>query len=284
MYGISLAEGVLREVIYPDDYINRVICGDCLEVMRGIPDESVDLIFTDPPFFIRKQIIIHRKVNPRKYEKKDYIHSYKYQGKDIVVGWDWDSQWKDEEEYLVWVKTWYQECARILRKGGHLLIFFDRLRQWWLWKYGTECNMITRQPLYFILTNPVPRARQIDFMGAIYSIFWQTKETYSRKVATFHWEFGQHKNYIEVPITPTPRNRERHPTEKHPNIIKWLLKYLSNENDIIADFFAGTGVVGEVAKKMKRRYILVETQEKYCRIAEKRLKSIPESLFNQGTL
>ena len=265
-------------MIYPDDYVNKVLNDNGVEISRGIPDEKVDIVITDPPFFVQKQVMQHRSVNPRKYQKRDYLHNYK-QGQDIVVGWDWDNQWSTEEEYLEWVYTWYKECARILKPGGHLLVFFDRLRQWWLWKYGIELGMLTRQPLYFVLTNPVPRARQIDFMGSVYFISWQTKKSYSRKISTFHWELGQHRNYIEVPITPTPNNRERHPTEKHPNVIRWLLSYLSNVDDIVVDLFAGTGVVGVESKKLQRNYILVERQSKYCKIAEGRIKAISNNLY-----
>ena len=56
------------EVKYPDDYINKVICGDCLEIMKGIPDGSVDLVITDPPWNVRKDYGIYQdKLYPKEY-------------------------------------------------------------------------------------------------------------------------------------------------------------------------------------------------------------------------
>jgi len=263
---------------------HKIILGDCLKELKKIPESSVDMVLTDPPFFIRKQITIHRQMNPKKpqgFDKKG-VMKWKYKGKNITTCWDWDQQWESERDYLKWCKKWYEEIVRVLREGGHFICFWDRLKQWWMYEWGNELNMITRQPLYYLLDNPVPRARQVDFMVAVYSIFWQTKGTYSRKIATFHWELGQHRNYVKVPITPSPSDRMRHPTEKHIKVINWLLKYLSNENDLILDPFLGSGTTSVGCEQLGRNSIGIEINREYCQIAYERLKQeVEQTKFNR---
>lgn len=82
---------------YPNDYINKVIQGDCLDVMREIPDKSIDLVLTDPPYF------------------------------EIKGSFDF-GVWKNFEEYLKDVDKWAVECKRILKENGTLLWFGDDKR------------------------------------------------------------------------------------------------------------------------------------------------------------
>jgi len=90
--------------------INKIVCGNCLEVMKELPDESIDMILTDPPFMISKEVKIHRASN------------LKYKGKDINLHFgSWDTQWKTREEYLDWCKLWLSECVRVLKPYRHLV-------------------------------------------------------------------------------------------------------------------------------------------------------------------
>jgi len=80
------------------DLLNKVICGDCLEVMKEIPDKSVDLVLTDPPYY--------KAINEK-----------------------WDKQWKTEKKYLEWCKLWFNDCARVLKDTGSFYCYgnFDIL-------------------------------------------------------------------------------------------------------------------------------------------------------------
>ncbi len=81
--------------------INQIICGDCLEVMKDIPDKSIDLILTDPPYY--------------KIMKKDYAGN-KY---------DWDNSWGSFEEYLSFIESCFAEFKRIIKKNGSFYCFAD---------------------------------------------------------------------------------------------------------------------------------------------------------------
>jgi len=237
---------------------------DALEGLKKLKDNSIDLIVTDPPYMISKEITIRRSRNPLKY---------KYIGKDIRFNFgEWDL-FDTEKEYLEFTEKWFKECSRILKPSGHIVSFFDRWKIGELVKLGKKYGIEGRQALFWIKKNPVPCARKVAFMNAVEMAYWGTKLNGEKKTkATFNYKLGQHPEYLICPITPTKRDRKRHPCEKHPKWVEWVIEYLSNEEDLILDCFAGTGVVGEVALKLNRNFIGFEISEEYCKIAELRLK------------
>jgi len=125
-----------------------LIHGDALKVLPTIPSESIDVIITDPPFMISKEVKITRSRNPLKH--------YKFKGKDISLYFgDWDV-FESEEKYLEFTYKWLSEAWRTLRKGGHLLTFFDKFKITYLVNWVKEHDGIPRQPLFWIKQNPVP--------------------------------------------------------------------------------------------------------------------------------
>jgi len=103
---------------YPDDFINKIICGDCIEVMRTLEDNSVDAIVTDPPYgleFMGKEWDkLWGKANP-KVDDKHTIGAYKKRSlvQKYIAGY----------EAQLWHNQWATEALRILKPGGHLLSF-----------------------------------------------------------------------------------------------------------------------------------------------------------------
>ena len=240
-----------------------LIQGDCLKILPKISDNSVDIIITDPPYMISKEAKISRSRNPLKRGK--------FKGKDISFMFgEWDI-FESEDKYWEFIYSALNQFKRVLRKGGHLLMFFDKFKITPLVKWCNKNNFIPRQPLYWVKTNPVPMARKVSFMNAHEFIFWATKETTSRKFSVFHYELGQHPDYFSCPIVPTNKHIKRHPTQKPVELIKWLLKYLSNENDTVLDPFLGSGTTMQACLELKRNCIGIEINPKYIQIAKKRL-------------
>jgi DNA modification methylase len=241
-----------------------LIHGDALKVLPTIPSESIDIIITDPPFMISKEDKITRSKNP----------NYKFKAnKDINLYFgDWDV-FESEEKYLEFTYKWLSEAWRTLRKGGHLLTFFDKFKITYLVNWVKEHDGIPRQPLFWIIQNPVPKARKINLMNAVVMIFWATKHTTSRKYATFNYELGQHPDYKFAPLC---MGKERysygfHPTQKPESIIKWIMEYLSKKGDTVLDPFLGSGTTMKVAKDLERNCIGIEINEEYINITKKRL-------------
>jgi DNA modification methylase len=242
-----------------------LIQGDCLKVLPTLPNENVDLVLTDPPFMISKKTKIIRSKDPSKL--------YKYKGKDIEMFFgEWDV-FESEEKYWEFTYKWLEEVWRIMRKGAHLLVFFDKFKITPLVKWVKENGGIARQPLFWIKENPVPMARKISFMNSVSLIFWATKYNTSRKYATFNYKLGQHTDYEFAPICSGHERYDYgfHPTQKPEKICEWLIKYLSNEGDLILDPFLGSGTTMKVARDLKRSCIGIEIDNKYIEMTKKRL-------------
>ena len=242
-----------------DEFLNQVICGDCREAMREWPNGCVDMVLTDPPWMISSKVIIHRSMNPIKYRAK----------KSIILDFGkWD-HFEDEDEYRSFTKGWLTEATRVLKEGGHLITFFDQNKSSDLIKLAKSVGLTMRQHLYWLKSNPVPRARKVDFMVALEHAVWFTKG--SKSGATFHYELGQQRNYVEAAIPQHPRF---HPTQKPLNVLGVWIKYLSNQGDIILDPMCGSGSTLVAAKQLGRHFIGIDLNPTYVEMAKKRLGQV----------
>jgi len=241
--------------------LDRVYCGDCVELMRQMPSDCVDMMLTDPPWFISSEVIIHRSMNPKKY---------KYVGKDIHLDFGkWD-HFASEEDYWKFTKAWFREAVRVLKPKGHLITFFDQNRVTHLIDYARSLGMLMRQHLYWLKTNPVPRARKVDFMVALEGAIWFTKGTKSG--ATFNYKLGQQRNYVESSI-PSYTIR-KHPTQKPTKVLKVWISYLTNQGDIVLDPLCGSGSTLVAAKKLGRHFLGFDIDERYVEVATRWLDQV----------
>ena len=255
---------------YQDKWVT-ILKGDCREILPQLDvreyfphltENKVDLVLTDPPYFISQEIVIHRSMNPQKY---------KYVGKDINLDFgEWD-KFESEEDYRHFCQSWIEKVAIILKEGGHFVTFFDQNRTSYLIEDARSYGMAMRQHLYWLKTNPVPRARKVDFMVALEHACWFTKG--SKSGATFNYQLGQQQNYVSAPIpghTLADDGERSHPTQKPFKVLAVWINYLSNADDIILDPFLGSGTTCYCAKKLNRYSIGIEIEEKYCEIAARR--------------
>jgi len=236
---------------------NKVIRGNCLDVMKELPSESIDLIFADPPFNIGIKYATHN-------DKMSY------------------------EDYYQWSEKWISETHRILKKTGSIYIAIGdefaaeinlilkksgyNFRNWVIWYYTfgqnqrKKFNRSHTHILYFTKdkanftfndkTIRVPSARQLKYkdkranpLGKIPDDVW----TFSRVCGTFKERIGNH------------------PCQMPEELLELVIKASSQEGEIVLDPFGGTGTTAAVAKKLKRNYLTIEISEEYYHIIEKRL-------------
>ena len=240
---------------------HTLINKDVLEALKEIPDESVDMVLTDPPYMISKEITISRSGN------------YKYKGNDISNDFgEWDKVWEDAGEYIEWSKKWWKECIRVLKPYHHFLFFFDKAKVSYAWDFMAQNGMLPRSPIFWKKTNPVPRARKVDFMISIEEMLWFTKTRIKQDY--FNWGNGMSSDCFEGPIVghTTKEDGERiHPTQKPVAMMEWLIKYLSNEGDTVLDCFAGSGTTGIATLRLGRNFTGIEKDITFFEAMRKRL-------------
>jgi DNA modification methylase len=242
--------------------INKVYNMDCLELLKTIDKNSIDLILIDPPYLISRDS--HFTQGAKNDEMKN-----KY-GKHKIDFGDWDKGELNLQNIL-------SESYRILKDNGTLIMFYD------FWKMQevkeTAEQIKFKQPRLGIFnkTNPVPVNAKINYLSNAKEFFVtfvkKSKPTFNSYYDNAEYYLSENSEVADTYYFPIVHGKERtkHPTQKPLSLIKDLIKKHSNEDDIVLDFFAGSGTTGVGASELNRNYILCEINKEYCEIIEERL-------------
>lgn len=240
--------------------LNKIYNEDCLKFLSNIETNSIHLICIDPPYLVSKNSGF---ANVNENTKKELKTKY---GKHKIDFGDWDKQELDLEVIL-------SECYRILKPTGTLIMFYD----FWKMQEVKDCaeNIGFKQPRLGVWnkTNPVPINSKLNYLSNAKEFF----VTFVKKSKpTFNSVYDNAEYYFEDVDTyrlPIVHGKERtaHPTQKPLYLMKALITKHSNEQDIVLDFFAGSGTTGVAAKELNRNYILCELNKDFYELASKRL-------------
>ena len=239
-----------------------VLRADSRDIIKHIPDNSIDFILTDPPYNLGQHSTGNIPLPGRTAMNNDVA--------------EWDMVDFNPEE-------WADEFIRILKPTGNLFIFtsYNQLGRWYNCldhKFDTSNFMIWHK------TNPAPKIFKAGFLNSCEMIFtcWNKKHT---------WNFisqAEMHNFIESSICMKPErlSNPKHPAQKPVSILKKMIEIASNENDIIFDPFMGVGSTGVAALDLNRRFIGVELDESYFEAAKKRIEValMQGNLFSQPIL
>ena len=239
---------------------------DALKLLKKIPDNSIDLIYTDPPYFIQEEVSVIRRGNSMKYKAKSNI--------DFKKNTEWDRVWKNQKEYLEWIKELLTEMKRVLKEDRHIIMWFDKRRISYLWDIAEELGMKGRTSLMWKKTNPVPQARGVSPAKSVEMAMWITNG--KSKQEFYNYKLGLIHDLIEAPIPAKQGGLTRHPTQKPLKVVLFHILYFSKPNDIVLDPFAGSGTTGVAAALIGRRYILGELNKEYVENIKYRLNNLQD--------
>ena len=229
------------------DWRKCVLCGDSKDIIKRIPDDSIDFIFTDPPYNIGKHSTGNIPLPGRTPMNND------------VAEWDW-VDFNPED--------WADEFIRILKPTGNLFIFtsYNQIGRWYDCldhKFDTTNFMIWHK------TNPAPKIFKAGFLNSCEMIFtcWNKGHT---------WNFlsqSEMHNFYESPICMRPErlSNPKHPAQKPVALLKKIIRMATNEDDIVFDPFMGVGSIGVAALALGRKYIGVEINKIYFDAAKNRV-------------
>lgn len=256
-----------------DQYINKIINGDCLELLIKIPDNSVDMTFADPPFNLQK-----------KYN--NYKDSLEF------------------EDYIKWCDQWIREMVRVTKPTGSIFVHnipkwltyyvnflneYANFKHWIAWNAPTSPMGKSLQPahygvLFYVkdskkakiyeIRMPHERERKSDYL----------RKDYGGKKARLH-PFGPLVSDVWTDIHRIKHNkyRDKHPCQLPVPLLERLILMTTDEGDIVLDPFVGTGTTAVAAKKLGRKYIGIDIDEEYKRISEYNLKKIqPDSKIGRS--
>ncbi|RCW46656.1 MULTISPECIES: site-specific DNA-methyltransferase [unclassified Halanaerobium] len=250
-----------------EEKINQIVCADSLEYLKTIPDNSIDLIFTSPP----------------------YNFGLDYEATDDSIKW---------QQYLDQLFAIFDECIRVLKYGGRFAVNIQPLFSDYIplhhivGKYFIDKKMIWKTEILWEKNN----------YNCKYTA-WGSWKSPSSPYFKYTWEFvevyckgdikktGKKENiditadefkewvYSKWSIAPERNMKEYdHPAMFPEELARRILKLFSYQEDIILDPFGGVGTVAAVAKKENRKYISIDISEEYTKKARERVKKVPKQL------
>lgn len=237
-----------------------VLKGDSRDIIKHIPDASIDFILTDPPYNLGQHSTGNIPLPGRSAMNNDVAQ--------------WDMVDFNPEE-------WANEFIRILKPTGNLFIFtsYNQLGRWYKCldhRFDTSNFMVWHK------TNPAPKIFKAGFLNSCEMIFtcWNRKHT---------WNFISQKemhNFLESPICMRPErlSSPKHPAQKPVSILKKMITIASNEGDIVFDPFMGVGSTGVAALELGRRFIGVELESDYFEAAKNRINDIVVKMSENNSM
>ena len=244
--------------------VDRIIQDDCVAAMAGLPDGCIDMIFADPPYNLQLGGDLFRPEG----------------GRVDAVDDAWD-KFACLADYDGFTRAWLAEARRILKPNGTL------------WVIGSYHNIFRvgaalQDEGFWILndiiwrkSNPMPNFRGTRFTNAHETLIWASRNEDSRY--TFNYramkalndELQMRSDWL-IPICAGGERLKEdgakaHPTQKPEALLYRVLLACTEPGDVVLDPFFGTGTTGAVARRLGRRWIGIERESRYVRVAEQRI-------------
>lgn len=228
--------------------------GDSNELINDIPDDSVDLILTDPPY------------NIALYSTGNISFTYRSDLNNDIA--EWDEKPFDPASYL-------NQFKRVLKSTGNIFVFTGHnLIGKWHEIFDPEFDSF--QFMVWHKTNPTTQVRKVSFLNSCELIvcMWNKGHT---------WNFTEQKymhNFIEAPICmgkerlKGPDGKVLHPTQKPLKVLNHIVRIASNPGDVVLDPFMGVGSTGVASLVNERKFIGIELNAEYYKAAERRLDMV----------
>lgn len=247
---------------------------DCIDILIRIPSGSIDMIFADPPYNIKKA--------------------------------DWD-KFESQEQYIAWSMKWISECSRILKENGSLFICgftevladlkhpsmrYFKYCKWLIWHYKNKANLgsdwgrshesilLLRKSNKFTM-NIDPIRIPYNEHTLKYPVRTQAETSQYAKGKAKRPAWSPHplgakpKDVIEIPTTCNGMGEKtKHPTQKPEELLRKFVLAASNPGDIVLDPFCGSGTTAVVAEQLGRHWIGCEINPEYNSWAIARIDSV----------
>jgi site-specific DNA-methyltransferase (adenine-specific) len=271
---------------------NQVLLGDCLEILKNIDNNFVDLIYLDPPFFTQKTHKLSSKDNSREYSFED--------------------NWENISEYQNYIKKRLVECRRVLKTTGSIFLHCDKSASHYLrfaldevfgfenfqseiiWTYRRWSNskkglLNSHQTIFFYSKTKDFKFNQKyeDYspstnLDQIFQERERDKNGKSKYKTDQNGEIVFSQTKKGVPISDTwdipflnPKAKERvgYPTQKPILLLEKIIELVTDKDDFVLDPFCGSGTTLVASKLLNRQFLGIDKSEEAIQLAKQRLKN-----------
>ncbi len=247
---------------------DTIVQGDCVEVMDALPEKSVDMVFADPPYNLQLEGELHRPENQRRVDA-------------VTDSWDQFGTFTDYDHFT---RRWLQAVRRVLKDDGTVWVIGSYHN---IFRVGTilqDLDFWMLNDVVWHKTNPMPNFKGRRFTNAHETLLWAAKHKESRY--TFNYEAlkslndgVQMRSDWALPLCNGGERlkedgRKAHPTQKPEALLYRVVMAATEPRDLVLDPFFGTGTSGAAARKLNRRYLGIERDDTYVRLARERLRDV----------
>lgn len=251
-----------------DELVNKIILGDTFEELKKIPDETIDMIFADPPYFMGTEGELLR------------TDGSKFSG----VEDEWD-KFSDYHEYDTFTYNWLKECKRILKKDGTIWVIGSFQNIYRLGYLLQNLDFWILNDIVWSKPNAAPNFAGTRFQNSHETMIWCSKSKKARN--TFNYKTMKHlnggkqdKSVWDIGICIGSERikgkdgKKAHSTQKPEKLLYKVILSSTKPNDLVLDPFFGTGTTGAVAKLLGRNYIGIDNVKEYIDVATERIEKV----------
>ncbi|KEZ24131.1 DNA-methyltransferase [Ureaplasma diversum] len=259
-------------------YLNTIMLGDATEKLKELDDDSIDLIFADPPYFMQTTGTLLR------------FDGSVFDGIDD----EWD-KFDDYEAYDQFSLSWLKECKRVLKKDGSLFVIGSFQNIYRIGYHLQNLGFWFINDIIWNKKNPVPNFAGTRLCNAHETILWVVKNknakfTFNYKTLKALNNNKQERSVWDIAICSgnerlkDVNNKKLHSTQKPYELLEKIVIAASKPNDIVLDPFLGTGTTAAAAKYNNRNWIGIEKDPSYVQAAFDRINAIIPTINDYNSL
>jgi modification methylase len=247
--------------------VDTILQGDCIAEMARLPDKSVDMIFADPPYNLQLGGDLFRPEGSRVDAVDD----------------DWD-KFDSLAAYDGFTRDWLEQARRILKDDGTIWVIGSYHNIYRVGSLLQDADFWILNDVVWRKSNPMPNFRGTRFTNAHETLIWCSKSEKARY--TFNYramkalndDLQMRSDWL-LPICAGPERlkgdagSKAHPTQKPEALLYRILLACTKPGDVVLDPFFGTGTTGAVARRLGRRWIGIERETAYVKVAKERIAS-----------
>lgn len=254
-----------------EKYLNKITCGDCYELIKELPDNSVDLIYTDIPYDFEA----NGGGGCFGEKGRDYHKEYEAVSVNTNASRVWKSTMKSIDnvkdiafgiDYAI-----LDEFVRVC-KNPQIYIWCSKKQIYPLMQYFIGERDFRFELFTWHKTNPIPTCNNKYLSDTEYCLLFREEGTTKIK-----GDMGTKSKYFISPINTHDKKLFEHSTIKPLEFVKNHILNSTEENDIVLDCFAGSGTTAVACKELNRQYIGFEISEKWCKVANDRINGVTAS-------
>ena len=257
---------------------SMIINGNSIEEMKKLEENSIDLIFADPPYWMRVEGVLKR------------VEGTDFDG--CMDAWD---QFESLEDYEAFTKEWLRECYRILKPDGSIWVIGGMQCIYTIGAIMQEIGYWLINDIVWHKKNPTPNFKGTRLNNSHETLIWATKSKKSKY--TFHYKTAKELNLDTVDEADyekgirkqlgsvwkiavcsgnerlkNEQDEKLHTTQKPEELLYRIIAISSNVGDMVLDPFGGTMTTGAIAKRLGRKYFMIERDPKYYEYGKQRIE------------